>query len=391
MITNLALIFLLSLLLNWSFEKLLLPGLLGMLLTGMIMGPYGLNCMAPELMSLSAELRTAALIVILIRAGLGINRHTLNQVGGPALRMSCIPAAAEGLCIIPAAHWLLGMPWVEAGMLGFVIAAVSPAVVVPQMLELKEKRLGAAKEVPTLLLAGASVDNVFAITVFYVFFNLGTGQRNDIAWQIGKAPLSVVLGIAVGLLLGLGLVKFFRRVHIRDTKKVLIFFLAAILFHQLEVLKWPVASLLGIMAMGFVILEKYEDLAHRLAAKFAKVWIFAEILLFVLVGAQFNFQAAVQAGIAGLAIIAVGLVGRCLGVTLALLRSELNRRERLFCVFAYLPKATVQAAVGAVPLAAGVASGSTILAVAVLAIVITAPLGALLIRFTASRLLIKEQ
>ncbi|MDD3119186.1 MAG: cation:proton antiporter [Victivallales bacterium] len=389
MIVNLALIFLLSLLLNWGFEKMLLPGLLGMLLTGMIMGPYGLDWMSPKLMALSGELRTAALIVILIRAGLGINRQMLNRVGKPALRMSCIPAACEGACLIPAAHWLLGLPWLEAGMLGFIIAAVSPAVVVPQMLELKERRLGADKEVPTLLLAGASADNVFAITVFYVFLNLGTGQRHDVVWQLVKAPLSVVIGIVVGLALGWWLVRFFRRVHIRDTKKVLIFFLVAILFHHLEVLKWPVASLLGIMAMGFVILEKYEDLAHRLAAKFGKVWVFAEILLFVLVGAQFDVHAALQAGLAGVILIAVGLVGRCVGVAWALMNSELNRRERWFCVFAYLPKATVQAAVGAVPLAAGVASGSVILAVAVLAIVITAPVGSLLIRFTAPRLLAK--
>ncbi len=390
MVTNLAIIFLFSLSLNWLFEKLRLPGLLGMLLAGVLLGPYCLNYIVPELVEVSSELRTAALIVILIRAGLGISKKTLNQVGGPALRMSCIPGICEGLSIIPMAHMLLGLPWLEAGMLGFIIAAVSPAVVVPQMLDLKEKRLGADKEIPTLILAGASIDDVFAITVFYVFLHLGTGQGGNMVAELGKVPLSLVLGIAGGLLIGRLLLWIFRRVHMRDTKKVLIFLLVAILFHHLEVLKWPVASLLGIMAIGFVILERREDLAHRLAAKFGKMWVFAEVLLFVLVGAQVDVTVAFKAGLAGVAVIGIGLLGRSCGVVLALLGSKLNSREKLFCVFAYVPKATVQAAIGAIPLAAGVASGSVILAVAVLSIVITAPLGALLIRCSAQKLLQKN-
>jgi len=390
MVTNLAVIFLLSLLFNWFFEKLRLPGLLGMLLAGVLLGPYCFNYMDPTLQMVSGELRTAALIVILIRAGLGISKKTLNRVGGAALRMSCIPGLCEGLCIMPTAHYLLGLGWMDAGMLGFIIAAVSPAVVVPQMLDLKEKRFGANKEVPTLILAGASLDDVFAITIFYVFFNLGSGQGGNLAPELSKVPLGILLGVAGGILLGWILLRLFRWFHMRDTKKVLVFLLTAILFHHLETMKWPVASLLGIMAVGFVILEKREDLAHRLAAKFGKVWVFAEILLFVLVGAQVNVALAFQAGLIGIAVIAVGLAGRSIGVWMALLGSDLNAKEKLFCVFAYIPKATVQAAIGAIPLAAGLAAGPLILAIAVLSIVITAPLGAVLIRNTAPKLLEQE-
>ncbi len=386
MLFNLAIIIIAAIVLAWICEKIGLPGLLGMLFAGILLGPFCLNFISNDLTHISAELRNAALIVILIRAGLGISKTTLNKVGGPALRMSCIPGIVEGGVIIVVAHFLLNLPWLEAGMLGFIVAAVSPAVVVPQMLDLKEKRFGEHKEVPTLILAGASLDDVFAITIFYVFLNLGLGKKDKILGEILKVPLSILLGIAIGAAIGFALLWLFRKVHMRDTRKVLIFMTAAILFQGLEH-KIPVASLLGIMTIGFIILEKNNDLANRLAAKFNKIWVLAEILLFVLIGAQVDITQIKTAGLIGLLIIAAGLIGRTAGVMLALLKSELDFKERIFCVFAYFPKATVQAAIGAIPLTAGIASGDVILAMAVLSIIVTAPLGAILIRTTAPKLL----
>ncbi len=393
MLLNLAVVLVVALLANWICTKVKLPGLLGMLLTGIALGPYCLKFISPELMKISGELRNAALIVILIRAGLGISKKTLNKVGGPALRMSCIPGIIEGAVIIFVAHFLLSLPWMEAGMLGFIIAAVSPAVVVPQMLDLKEKRFGENKEVPTLILAGASLDDVFAITIFYVFLNMGTGGgKNEIIKEIVKVPVSILLGVAVGAAIGFLLLLLFKKFHMRDTKKVIIFMVAAVIFHGLEhdYQLW-VASLLGIMTIGFVMLEKNDDLANRMASKFNKIWVLAEILLFVLIGAQVNISVVGNAGLAGLAIIGAGLVGRSIGVMISLIASDLNKHERLFCIFAYFPKATVQAAIGAVPLSYGIASGDVILAIAVLSIIVTAPLGAILIRATGPMLLEQGQ
>jgi NhaP-type Na+/H+ or K+/H+ antiporter len=386
LLINIAIIVIFAWALGLICEKIKLPGLLGMLFVGILLGPHCFNAITSDLEHISSELRNAALIVILIRAGLGISKQTLNKIGGPALRMSCIPGIVEGGVIIIVAHYLLGLPWLEAGMLGFIVAAVSPAVVVPQMLDLKEKRFGEHKEVPTLILAGASLDDVFAITIFYVFLNLGQGKGDKIAGELLKVPLSIVLGIIIGVLIGFILLLLFKKIHMRDTRKALIFMAAAILFQGLEH-KIPVASLLGIMTIGFVILEKNNDLANRLANKFNKIWVLAEILLFVLIGAQVDITKIGSAGLIGLVIITAGLVGRSAGVLLALLKSELDVKERLFCVFAYIPKATVQAAIGAIPLSVGIASGDVILAIAVLSIIVTAPLGAIMIRTTAPKLL----
>lgn len=393
MIFNLAIIAIFAVSMNMLCEKIKLPGLLGMVITGIILGPFCLDFISPDLLKMSAELRTAALIVILIRAGLGINRDTMNKVGIPALKMSFIPGCVEGGVIILAARYLLGLPWLEAGMLGFIIAAVSPAVVVPQMLDLKAKGLGCNKEVPTLVLAGASLDDVFAITIFTMFLNLALRKSSNILIMLAKVPLGIVIGILMGAICGYFLIKIYKMIEMRDTVKVLIFIIGAVTLHEIETYKdiIPIASLLGIMAMGFIILEMDNDLAHRLASKFNKVWVFAEILLFVLIGAQVNITVAFKAGLAGAAIIAVGLIGRSIGVWLSLLGSDLNRRERLFCVFAYFPKATVQAAIGAIPLSYGIASGDIILAIAVLSIIFTAPLGAILIRSSAPRLLDKPE
>jgi solute carrier family 9B (sodium/hydrogen exchanger), member 1/2 len=388
----LAIIVIIALFVNWCCEKIKIPGLLGMIAIGILFGPHGIpncNLISPLINNMSFELRTAALIVILIRAGLGLDRKTLNKVGIPALKMSFIPCVLEGTTVAFIAYYLFKLDWASSGMLGFIIAAVSPAVVVPQMLDIKAKGYGKKREVPTLILASASVDDVFAITLFGVFLAAGTNKAVNIASQFIKVPLGIVTGILLGLLAGYILVKFFAKVKMRDTKKMLIFLVVAILLNELQYFKdfLPIATLLGVMAMGFVLLEMDSRRAHNLAAKFNKLWIFAEILLFVLIGAQVDPSVAIKAGFWGIIIIVLGLCARSIGVWLSLLGSKLNKNERLFCVFSYMPKATVQAAIGAIPLSMGVEGGELILAIAVLSIIITAPLGASLIRATHTRLL----
>lgn len=393
MALSLAIIVLLGLAFNKGFEKLKLPGLLGMLLLGILIGPFGLNLISKEILNISSELRKIALIVILLRAGLGIKKETLNKVGVPALKMSCIPGLFEGFTILFTASYLLGITPIEAGILGFIIAAVSPAVIVPSMLHFIQMRKGDQKGIPTLVLAGASIDDVFAITLFSTFLGLYGTQNLNIFRQVLDIPISIVLGIGLGVVVGISLVMIFQNFHIRDTKKTLILLGIAIVLTSLEdALKdrIPIASLLGVMTIGFIILEKYPKVANRLAQKFNKIWVFAELLLFVLVGAQVNIYVALNSGLIGLLIITIGLIGRSLGVLLSLAGTNLNWRERFFCIFAYIPKATVQAAIGAVPLASGIPSGEVILAISVLSIIITAPLGAIAIRITGEKWLTED-
>lgn len=405
MLLNIALIISLALLLYYVFGLLKLPGILGLILAGVLVGSSGLNVVDPEVGILLRELKTAALIVILIRAGLGINRETLHKVGRPAINMSFIPGVLEGCMVLLAAVYLFDFTWIEGGMLGFIIAAVSPAVVVPTMLELKDKGYGQKKEVPTLVLAGASVDDVFAITIFGVFTGLAAGTEINLGHILWSVPTGILLGALLGALLGVGLVWFFKKYHIRDTKKVIIFMIVAVGYYELsemESLKaiMPLAGLLGIMAIGFVILEKYDVLAKRLSLKFNKVWVLSEILLFVYIGTEVQLnQLSTSLVGTGLLILFVGLLARSIGVWVSLMKSDLNTKERLFCVMAYWPKATVQAAIGAVPLSmigagqlgdVSLETGQMILAMAVLSIVITAPLGAICIKAFGPKLLSKE-
>jgi len=368
---NLAIIVCIALFVNWCCEKIKIPGLLGMIAVGIVFGPCGIpgcNLISPLINNMSFGLRTAALIIILIRAGLGLNRQTLNKVGVPALKMSFIPCLFEGAMVIVIAHYLLKLDWASSGMFGFIIAAVSPAVVLPQMLDIKAKGYGKKHEVPTLILAGASIDAVFAITIFGVFLAEGTERHANIATQLIKVPLGIITGILLGLLAGYLLVKFFAKFRMRDTKKMLLFLIVAIMLHKLQYFKnyLPIATLLGVMAMGFVLLELDNRRARNLAAKFNKLWVFAEILLFVLVGAQVDTSVVLDAGLWGILIITFGLCARSIGVWLALLGSKLTGNEKLFCIFSYIPKATVQAAIGAIPLSMGVEGGELILAIAVL-------------------------
>ena len=390
MARSLAIIVLLGLGANKLFEKLKLPGLLGMLIVGLFIGPYGINILQPEIISISSDLRMIALIVILLRAGLGIRKKDLKQVGVAALKISFIPGLIEGFLIAFAAVKLLDFTFIQGGILGFIIAAVSPAVIVPSMLKLMEHDWATKKGIPTLILAGASIDDVFAITLFTGFLGLYSGANMNIGRQILNIPISILLGIIIGLIIGIVLIKVFQKYHIRDTKKVLMILGLSILLTELEnalKTKIEVASLIGVMTMGYIIVEKIPHVGQRLASKLNKVWVFAEILLFVLVGAQVNISVALDAGKIGILIILIGLIGRSLGVIISLIGTDLNWKERLFCIISYVPKATVQAAIGAVPLSLGVASGDVILAIAVLSILITAPLGSIGIKLTAKALL----
>jgi len=390
MLLNLAIIIIVAVIFSTVFEKCKLPPLLGMIAAGIILGKSCIQFISNEVMELSGELRTAALIVILIRAGLGIDRETLNRIGSSAVKMSCIPGLMEGAFVITAACLLLNFTWIQAGTLAFILAAVSPAVIVPQMLELKAMGFGKNKEVPTLVLAGASVDDVFAITIFYAFISMGLGKGENLLMMLLKIPFSIFNGIVIGLILGAALVVLFTKVHMRDTKKIMLFMITAIAFHSLEEAKIiPLASLLGIMAMGFIILERKNDVAQRLALRFNKIWVIAEILLFVMIGAEVDLSVISQTGLIGLIIIIIGLIGRSLGVWAALYKSNLNNKEKTFCTLAYFPKATVQAAIGSIPLQLQLPHGEEILAIAVLSIIVTAPLGAICIRLTSEKLLEK--
>ena len=394
MLLSLSLVILFGLLANYLFSKLKLPGLLGMLLLGIALGPYGLNWLSSDLLLISSDLRKLALIIILIRAGLGISKDALKKVGTAAIKFSFLPGLIEGFTIASISMVFLGFSFIEGGILGFIIAAVSPAVVVPQMLKLSEKGLGTGKGIPTLILAGASIDDVFAITLFTTFSGFYFGQQNNIVSQILGIPVSIMLGIGGGVLIGFLLSYIFTRFHMRDTKKVLLIIGIGILLTALE--SWlenrlNIAALLGVMTIGFILLEKKPEVSVRLSSKMNKIWVLAEIILFVLVGAEVNIGVAINAGLIGLLIILIGLLGRGLGVVLATMGSHLNWKERVFCVIAYTPKATVQAAIGAIPLSMGVASGEIILAIAVVAILFTAPLGAIGIEKSARLFLTEDK
>lgn len=402
MLFSFAFFILVAMFLAKVFEKLRLPSLLGMLLTGILLGGYSKNYfvdtlgykylesffISDKILLISSDLRLCALIIILIRAGLSIDKKVLNRIGKIAIRMASIPCLMEGFTIMIVTHLLLGYSYSISGCLGFIIAAVSPAVVVPEMLVLKEKGYGKEKDIPTIILAGASIDDVFAITLFSSFLAMAMGKGVNIYLEVIKIPVSIVIGIILGLLAGEILVRIFKEYHTRDTRKAIIFMMVAAVFHQLENINlFPIASLLGIMAMGFMILERHPELAKRLSIKFNKIWVFAEILLFVLIGAAVNVGVVFNSGFVGVIIILIGLIGRMLGVGISLMGSNLNKKERVFCGLAYTPKATVQAAIAGIPLMMGVPHGEILLAIGVLSIIITVPIGVFGIRIGRKKLL----
>lgn len=390
MLVNFCIIGILALVASAFFEKLKLPGLLGMLLVGVVIGPNMYNLIHPTILEVSKELRDFALIVILLRAGLGLHKEELHKVGKSAIKLSFIPGIMEAIAVLLFAHYILDFSIYEAGILGFIIAAVSPAVVVPQMLALKEQGIGKKNEIPTLVLAGASVDDIVAITFFTTFLSLYFHDATNVFLNILEIPVSIVTGIVTGIILAVILSSIFKKFHIRDTKKIIILLAVAIFFNYIEKEGIPnlwINSLLGIMTIGFILVEYSPKVANRLSVKMNKVWVFAEILLFVLIGATVNVEVAIDAGVVGLLLLTIGLTFRSIGVLISLIGSELSMKERWFCVLAYIPKATVQAAIGAIPLSLGVVHGEEILAFAVLAIVITAPLGSMAIRISSKKLL----
>ena len=389
----------LGLLADGLFRRLGVPGLIGMLLVGVALGSSGLGAIDPRLLALSGDLRQMALIVILLRVGFALNLATLRQVGGRVLLLAWIPASCEGLMITAVAQPLLALSWLEAALLGSVLAAVSPAVVVPLMLRLIEERRGTAKAIPSMVMAAASLDDIAVIVVNGLLLGLLVQQQSDLPGRLLGLPLGLALGAAAGALLGWGLIRWIERFRPNANRQVLIVLALALLLLRLqERLNGlvPFTGLVAAIALGVVILEWRQDLAHPIAAKLASIWVFAELVLFVLVGAQLNLAVAWRSGLAGLAVLALGLLARSIGTLACLHGSPLSAGERLFVVVAYTPKATVQAAIGAMPLmamqAAGLPSGAgeVILAVAVLSIVTTAPAGAWLSAWVADRVLKPE-
>ncbi len=392
MLLSIGLILVIGMLTGWLCKKIKLPSLLGMLLTGILLGPYVLNLLDPSLLSISADLRKIALIIILTRAGLGLDLSGLKKLGRPAVMMCFVPATFELLGMLLLAPKLLGLSLLEAAIMGAVLAAVSPAVVVPRMVKLTEEGYGTAQGIPQLILAGASVDDVYVIVLFSTFTGMMQGSGISVISFV-NIPISILLGIGIGILAGYLLSLFFTRIHIRDTSKVLLLLSISFFLVTLEdSLSTPItfSALIAIMFIGVGLQKHREPVAKRLSVKYGKLWVAAEVFLFVLVGATVNISYLGKVGISALLMILGALLFRMAGVFVCLLGTSLTLKEKLFTMMAYTPKATVQAAIGGIPLALGFACGETVLTAAVLAIVLTAPLGAFAIDATYRTLLTKS-
>ena len=391
MLTSLAYIFLLGLLLGTLANKVKLPSLIGMIMTGIVLGPYAFNLLDESILGISADLRRLALVIILTRAGLSLDIRDLKKVGRPAILMCFVPACLEILGTILIAPKLFQVNVLEAAIMGSVIAAVSPAVIVPRMIKLMDEGYGSEKSIPQMILAGASVDDVFVIVLFTAFTSLANGGEIS-PLSFVQIPISIVVGILVGVAAGIILVKYFKAFHMRDSVKILIILSVSFLLLECETRLEdivPMSGLLAIMSMGIVIKQLYGTLAVRISVKYNKLWVAAEVLLFVLVGATVNLQYVMTAGIIAAMVVVGAMLFRMIGVFLCMIGTKLNKKERLFCMFAYTPKATVQAAIGGMPLAMGLACGEKVLMVAVLAILITAPFGAICVDRSYKKLLEK--
>lgn len=391
MLTSLAIIFLFGLTLGALFNKLKMPALLGMLLTGIVLGPHALNLLDPKILSISNDLRELALVIILMRAGLSLDLSSLKQVGRPAVMMCCVPALFEIAGAIVFGR-MIGLSLLDSAIVGAILGAVSPAVVVPRMVKLMDEHRGTAKGIPQMILVGSSADDVFVIVIFTSLLTLAQGGQVS-GTEFLKIPEAIALGLVLGVIVGCLLAAFFKRVHMRDTTKVLILLGFSFLFLELEEDLKPYVSmsgLLAIMALGSTIYKRKESLALRLSSKFSKLWVGAEVFLFVLIGAMVDVRYAMHAGVAAAVLIIGALVFRMAGVGACMIKTKLNLKETAFCMIAYTPKATVQAVLGAMPLAAGLPAGMQILTIAVLAILITAPLGAIGIDATEKRFLTQD-
>ena len=392
MLLSISLILILGMFMGWICQKMKLPALLGMLITGIILGPYGLNLLDGSILGISAELRKIALIIILTRAGLGLDLSGLKKIGRPAVLMCFVPASFELLGMILLAPKLMGLSVLESAVMGAVLAAVSPAVVVPRMVKLMDEGYGVKEGIPQLILAGASVDDVYVIVLFSTFVGMMQGEGASIL-KFVNIPVSIFFGIAIGLFLGVLLAYFFKKVHIRDTSKVLIILSISFLLVVIEdklTTAITFSSLIAVMFIGIGLQKKREAVAKRLSVKYGKLWVAAEVFLFGLVGATVNIEYLGKVGAKAFVVIIGALIFRMFGVFVCLLGTSLKRKERLFAMMAYTPKATVQAAIGGIPLALGLACGDTVLTVAVLAIVFTAPLGAFAIDLSYKKLLNKQ-
>ncbi len=392
MLCSISLILIAGMFMGWACKKIKLPALLGMLLTGMILGPYMLNLIDESILEISSELRKIALIMILTRAGLGLDLSELKKIGRPAVLMCFVPATFELAGMLLLAPKLMGLTVLEAAVMGSVLAAVSPAVVVPRMVKLMEEGYGVKEGIPQLILAGASVDDVYVIVLFSTFVGMMQGERASVMSFV-NIPVSIILGIAIGLLFGFLLACFFKKVHMRDTSKVLMMISISFLlvtFEEKLTTTITFSALIAVMFLGIGLRQKRGEVAARISLKYGKIWVAAEVFLFVLVGAAVNISYLGKVGINAVLVIIGALVFRMLGVFVCLLGTDLNGKERLFAMLAYTPKATVQAAIGGIPLSMGLPCGETVLTVAVLAIVLTAPLGAFAIDLMYGRLLKKR-
>ncbi len=392
MLLSLALIFTVGLILGELFGKINIPKFLGMIITGVILGPFALDLINNDILQVSGELRTIALVVILLRAGLSLDISDLKKIGRPAILMSFIPATLELIAIIILAPILFDISYLEAAILGSVIAAVSPAVIVPKMIKLIDNKWGEKKRIPHMILASASVDDVFVIVLFTSFIEMYKSGSYSLA-SLSLIPVAIILGIVLGVLIGITLSYLFKKMRVRDTVKVLIILAASffVLSFEGHIDQYvPISGLLSIMVIGITFLNRSEERALRLRKKFDTVWVFAELVLFVLVGAAVDVSVALSAGAFALVLLTTGLIFRVVGVQLSLIKTKLNEKERVFAGISFLPKATVQAAIGAIPLAVGVASGELILAIAVFSIMVTAPLGAVLIDLSYKKLLVNS-
>ena len=389
MLKSIALIMLIGMSAGWICRKVKLPGLIGMLFTGIILGPYVLNMLDSSILLVSADIRKIALVIILTRAGLTLNLEDLKKVGRPAFLMCFVPATFEMIGMIILAPRLLSVSLIEAAVIGAVVAAVSPAVVVPKMIKLMEDGYGTKQGIPQLILAGASVDDVYVIVMFTAFTSLAQGGNVSVMSFV-NIPVSIMFGIIIGIIIGKALAVVWKKLHIRDTVKAAIFLSVALLLVDIEAsLNTPItfASLISVMFIGIALKKDRPEVAFRLSQKYNKMWVWAEVMLFVLVGATVDIGYVAYAGVSSIVIIIGALIFRMAGVALCMAGTKLKLKERAFCMLAYTPKATVQAAIGGVPLSMGLACGNTVLTVAVLAIIITAPLGAFAIDMTYRKLL----
>lgn len=392
MLLSIALILFVGMCMSWICQKIKLPGLLGMLATGVVLGPYVLNLLDGSILGISSELRKIALIIILTRAGLGLDLSGLKKIGRSAVMMCFVPASFELLGMLLLAPKLMGISLLEAAIMGAVLAAVSPAVVVPRMVKMMEEGYGVKEGIPQLILAGASVDDVYVIVLFSTFVGMMQGKGASVISFV-NIPVSIILGIIIGLITGTLLGYFFKRVHIRDTSKVLIILSISFLLVTIEdrlTTAITFSALIAIMFIGIGLQRKRETVAKRISIKYGKLWVGAEVFLFVLVGATVNIGYLGKVGIKAVLLIAGALLFRMLGVFVCLLGTSLGGKEKVFVMMAYTPKATVQAAIGGIPLSLGFACGDMVLTVAVLAIVLTAPLGAFAIDLSYKKLLNKR-